>query len=124
MIVYLYFVLNLRKNITFYFMFIKDKNKIKDFEREIERERKKNLSVLENERRYVLITLLLKIHIDELKFQFQLQELSLFSYFIFYHGDHLFKILFSTTKNPPCYKVFVEYSDNLAREFYSYSLRK
>jgi hypothetical protein len=33
MIVYLYFVLNLRKNITFYFMFIKEKNKIKDFER-------------------------------------------------------------------------------------------
>ena len=81
-------------------MFIRDKNKIEDFEREREREREK-LSVLENEKRQVLPTPLLKIHIDELKFEFQLRELSLFSYFIFYHGKNLFKILSSTEKRDP-----------------------
>jgi hypothetical protein len=65
---------------------------------ERERERERNLSLLENEKWRVLITPLLKIYIDDLKFEFQLQKLSLFSYFIFYHGKNkttydIFKVL-------------------------------
>jgi hypothetical protein len=35
-----------------------------------ERERERNLSVLKNEKRWVLLTPLLKMRIDELKFEF------------------------------------------------------
>jgi hypothetical protein len=40
-------------------------------------------------------------YIDELNFELQLRELSLFSYFIVYKGENLCKILSSTKKPDP-----------------------